>query len=304
MQIFIIHINSIKMPTKKVYRKRQNYKKKGYNISRSKRNSYYKGYDDTVKIYRNVIPDMLMVKLTYLDMRNIGLNVGNGHRYTRQWRANGPIDPQVALGGHSPIGYDQYSDLFRTYTVLQSSCHVTCTLDNGDDTGNANIIQVLAVNRSNQSAPYLGGTLERVMELPQSRWKVVGPPASAKAQSSLFMKYYAKQFWKRKTLTDSNQESETNTVPVNQSYFDYIIENRTGGLFEVDNVQVNTKISYLIAFRHPRILEQSGFLSSFRDKFEEDNGIDKDCYERGSGEVTIGGVKVADINALGEIVSI
>lgn len=40
----------------------------------------------------------------------------------RQYRANGMYDPEVAVGGHQPFGFDQLMGQYHHFTVIKSKC--------------------------------------------------------------------------------------------------------------------------------------------------------------------------------------
>jgi len=49
----------------------------------------------------------------------------NGGSVSAIFRANGLFDPEVALGGHQPHGYDQLVAIFNSYQVISSSIEAT-----------------------------------------------------------------------------------------------------------------------------------------------------------------------------------
>ncbi|QGQ63634.1 capsid protein [Chicken circovirus 5] len=64
-----------------------------------------------------------IARLTYCD--NVTLDPGANVVAGRVFRANGLFDPDVALGGHQPYGFDQLMSIYNRFVVLGSKITVT-----------------------------------------------------------------------------------------------------------------------------------------------------------------------------------
>lgn len=64
-----------------------------------------------------------IARLTYCD--NIALDPGANTVAGRVFRANGLFDPDVALGGHQPYGFDQLMSIYNRFCVLGAKIVVT-----------------------------------------------------------------------------------------------------------------------------------------------------------------------------------
>ena len=65
------------------------------------------------------MPLTRFAKLRYTEMVPInGSELGGLQEF--QFRANNVHDPNVAIGGHQPMGYDQWTQLYNHYTVVGS----------------------------------------------------------------------------------------------------------------------------------------------------------------------------------------
>jgi len=62
-----------------------------------------------------------MAKLEYTQVEAL-TNIGVGALYSREFRANDLFDPDAALGGHQPYGFDQLISMYYHFTVLYSRC--------------------------------------------------------------------------------------------------------------------------------------------------------------------------------------
>lgn len=214
-----------------------------------------KRFPGTVYIPRAVVPNMVVVKLTYVDLRQYDLSGFNFHTETKVFRMNSINDPDQNSGGHKPMGWDEWNSLFRTYVVLESTAKVTAQLNNASGF-NQNVIFSGGVNRNSQNSEYDNASIERRMELPWTQYRILGAPGASNSQKTITFKYNAKNFWGRDPMTDANQES-TNTIdPVNQAYLNLQLEDKEGGA-GIQYINMNTVLTQLVVFRHPRVLGQS-----------------------------------------------
>jgi len=109
------------MPGKKSYKKRK-YTKKAVKIPRTPSRLSYPG----------TCPDVMAVQLKY---SRSGAFSGAGPQ-TIVFRANGPFDPEFAVGGGQPNGYDQWSAFYRRYRVIASKVVMRAgTIATGNSSG-------------------------------------------------------------------------------------------------------------------------------------------------------------------------
>jgi len=87
-----------------------NYKKKQYN----KKNTRARG-----KLVLSGFPQSKLVKMRYVDC-NLTLDPGAGLITSHVYSANSVYDPDITATGHQPMGHDQWSKIYRRYTVLSS----------------------------------------------------------------------------------------------------------------------------------------------------------------------------------------
>lgn len=74
-------------------------------------------------------------KLRYVETVTSATTAGTSTRYLLN--TNSCNDPNAGIGGHQPMGYDQYSPLYQHYTVLSADVKVTFVphnTNNGDGT--------------------------------------------------------------------------------------------------------------------------------------------------------------------------
>jgi len=101
---------------KKTYKRYKKYKKSKTNTSPDKINM-------AIGKYVGPFPTSVVTKLRYCGYKRLDPAAGGGIS-TMMFRANGIYDPDVAVGGHQPLGRDQWADCYYHYTVLGSKCTV------------------------------------------------------------------------------------------------------------------------------------------------------------------------------------
>jgi len=75
-----------------------------------------------VSFGKQLLPRTLNNTLTYVTAYNIGTNAsGFG---SASFRANGMYDPEVSIGGHQPLGFDQLSALYDHWYVKSSRIEI------------------------------------------------------------------------------------------------------------------------------------------------------------------------------------
>lgn len=98
------------------------YKKKYKNKKKYKKYKKYAKYNKFGKLYSKPpltgLPKSLLVRMRYV--QEIGIDCAIGIVAIDTFRANSIYDPYVPLGGHQPMGADQWSAFYGRYTVIGS----------------------------------------------------------------------------------------------------------------------------------------------------------------------------------------
>lgn len=71
---------------------------------------------------RQGFPKKLHINHKYVE--KFAITVGSGLNNYQLFHANGMYDPNVSIGGHQPIGFDEVSDLYNHYHVLRAKMTV------------------------------------------------------------------------------------------------------------------------------------------------------------------------------------
>lgn len=76
---------------------------------------------------KNIIRRRQNAILRYADIQRLSATVGAANTVFVRFNANGMYDPDVALGGHQPRGFDQLAALYDEYFVRRCTIEVTFT---------------------------------------------------------------------------------------------------------------------------------------------------------------------------------
>lgn len=102
-------------PRKPAYKRKQ---KSGY----ARRSKYIR--KAPIMSVPSGMPLQRRARLRYVD--TVELNGLNGNLGVTLFRANSCFDPDFSLGGHQPLGYDEWSNLFNHYCVIGSK--ISCSI--------------------------------------------------------------------------------------------------------------------------------------------------------------------------------
>lgn len=156
-----------------------------------------------------------MVKLTYAVQ--IRLDPLNGGSDQITFRANSLFDPEYATGGHQPLYFDQYSELYANYKVLGAKINVTGANDYSDQ---ANVMgNLITINVRNE--PQSAGSYTEAIEAKGAVYK----QCQERRPFHLSHKYSAKKFHCITNIKDAVQlegltgGTGTGSNPPQEAYF-------------------------------------------------------------------------------------
>lgn len=224
------------------------YRKRRQNRRRGKRSGFKRHMGSTVSIIRspNVISDRTIVHLKYYKESAKVMNASANANFSI--RGNGAYDPEVTLGGHSPMGFDQWAQLYQNYRV--HACKITLNL----------VSSTIPINISITPSTTAG--------IPASTWvsrempytKYLPVPALQGRQVNIrhFMNS-AKVFGIRKStlLSEDGFSSVVGGVPSNQWFF---VVNFNSYDTSVVTAYCDVTIDYYMEFYNRVELTQSGII--------------------------------------------
>jgi len=187
-----------------------------------------------------VFPKQMRQTLKYVTTYNQALGAVSGAATSAQFRANSLFDPDVALGGHQPYGYDQLAAMYQKYVVVSSSCVVTLNIGSL-----ATYSGEFGVNVADTTAP--STNRDTLMESQYSTWKNF---ISTNGPLSVKLNFDAAKYFDVKDLQESDDIiAAVSANPTRQAYFNVWAAPDSGLI--ANTVYITVAISYDVLFFEP-----------------------------------------------------
>lgn len=170
------------------------------------------------------VPDRLYVKLRYreqLSWTQVAGNLGDN-----VYRGNSLFDPDLTGTGGQPMGFDQWSAFYGSYTVLGSSIDVSSQMNSGPPQ-QAKVVIV----PSNQSAAFGVGEQERAEESPYAKSQdvVMGAPGVGQGRIKSYMSTAKMEGVVRPAVQIEDGFSALTTANPTDPWFWHVCNYTTGG---------------------------------------------------------------------------
>lgn len=171
-----------------------------------------------VKLVRQpqVISNSTIVTLRYSE--NVTLDAGITTKAYDTWRANDIFDPYVGLGGHQPLGADEWATFYNHFTVLGSKITATYFAASA---GAANAAG--CVVKVSDTGTWLQTNLDTIIEQNRSKVGHLMPLGSGRDMINLVAYYNPKTFF---GVTNPSDEHDLRGItggggasPTEQAYF-------------------------------------------------------------------------------------
>lgn len=201
----------------------------------------------TTQLSRNPISKSQVVHMRYVEYFTLDPTVANSVAFI--FRANGCFDPNVAIGGHQPYGFDQWMGFYNHFTVLGSK--ITCRFMPGSS---ASITNDCIVGVQLKASAVVDTTnLATVLEQGSTGWRYLG----VNSTSTVVSKGYApRSFFGVKDITDSVYRGDATGDPVEQAYF-HCIAMANDVSSNPGPIEVQATIQYTVLLTEPRPLSGS-----------------------------------------------
>ncbi|AXH76423.1 MAG: putative capsid protein [Circoviridae sp.] len=216
-------------------------------------------------------PQSMRATLRYTDPIAYNLNSVDAV-FFQTFLANGMYDPQVALGGHQPRGFDQYMDLYEKFTVLGSTISVNFVYEGYEgptvetSTGflTQNFVQTTAeppalspvtVGIHKGTGTPAAGTVSEWCEKDKQVWKVITPSSGAVTVSA---RMKCSDFFGKQALVGSEGYTGNNTQdPVETVKYTVWCGRMSGNNAGLVRLRAYLTIQYDAVFTEPKILQPS-----------------------------------------------
>jgi len=238
-----------------------------------KKSSGRKSRNALVNVPRNKLafPQSMSTKLRYVD--SIDLAPTSSTAVGHSFLANGMYDPDTATGGHQPRGFDQYTELYRKFTVKSSKISVTFSYEGymgaaaGDATGKPSL-GIYAKNANDFPAPPAAiclihksvetnatGTIETFQERDRTKWKTIVPTSDARTVSTGLR---SSEFFGKDFLVGADGYTGTDSAdPTNKLYYHVMVGLQTNEYPSQFKLRANVCIEYDVVWTEPKQLTAS-----------------------------------------------
>lgn len=195
-----------------------------------------------------IFPDKLLVKLSYAQVYSLNIGASSDQLV---FRGNSCFDPEEAIGGNQPTGFDQWTDFYTEYRVFACKCKVrivNLTAATGLN------VTLMATRQANGSGSFLGS-----LQQPYTKTRFCGQPTG---KDVVYLSNYmtTRKIWARPVKTEDNfigltGGSGVGTNPENQWYF--VLETGTSDLLSNLVYDVLVQLTYWVEFSARKTLGTS-----------------------------------------------
>lgn len=193
----------------------------------------------------SVIPDRMFVKLRYVELGAI--TASGASNTVLSYRGNGAYDPNVLLGGHSPLGFDDWSLLYEGYKVHKSSISIKPVFNNTNNGFR------MILHPSNVANTPVNPSL--AVEQPYVR-SITNTNTSTTYKNFVSSSMMTKKFMGVPKLLDDDFGSQTNNLPKNQWF--WVIHTSSFDGVSTLTVRCDIRMTFWIEFFQRKQLQTSG----------------------------------------------
>jgi len=203
-------------------------------------------------------PTIKYARLRYSNTEAIpALNLGAIN--IRTFRANDVFDPDHALGGHQPYGFDQLMAMYQHFTVLSSK--VTVEVQDTAEYKNAYWQISLASASGEAAAIFAAGGINGIIELPRHSAQLGGAIDGARESSrSISLAFNARSFFhksNREMIGNTTYSGDVGHSPAEDAYFEVVCYSPIGAAVSWATSGIRHTVDYDVAFSEPRYFAPS-----------------------------------------------
>lgn len=202
-----------------------------------------------------------IVRLKYVDTVTLDAAGGAVSPSTFYINSNSLYDPQHNVGGHQPLGHDQWSTVYNKYTVL--SCRMTVqalpTENSLDQTKNPGMFGIIRTQDTIFQYPSTNAVIESKQG---GNARVFGPGGTLTAGSNprISMNQSMKKHFGKKNVSDPEYAGLTGDLgvgsnPENKAYMALWVGNVAGN--DPQRYVFQIKLEFIALYTDPKYLPQS-----------------------------------------------
>lgn len=187
----------------------------------------------------NVVPATKTVKLRYVDQFNLDGPLGINS--TKVFRANSIFDPDFSVGGHQPLGHDQWAVFYDHYCVIGAKITAKFVSTGNIATTDACMVGILLKDNSNTiAAP------TTIMEQTNSGYAVL-TNSNASQTRTIRKGYSARKFFNLKDVKDNRAlvGAAVGSNPSEDAYF-HVYQTPLSTADDARPIRVIVTIEYIV----------------------------------------------------------
>lgn len=225
----------------------------------------------TVPRGKLAFPQEMRTTLRYVATHDLDPSSSTSNGVT--FLANGIFKPEHTHTGHQPRGFDQYADLYNTFTVTASKISVTFAFggymgSGGHDATGKPSLAIYAKNTNDVPAPPSAiclvhksaelnstGTIESFQEKDKTKWVTITSAGEAKIVST---RLRTSEFFGKDALVGAEGYTGSSTADPSEKLYYHIMAGLNSGEYpgQVD-VRANICVSYDVVWTNPKQLAAS-----------------------------------------------
>lgn len=225
-----------------------------------------------VKVPRNKIgfPQSMQTQLRFCDV--IDFTPSSNTIGLHSFLANSCYDPDYAIGGHQPRGFDEFMEVYKKFTVRGSKISITWTYEgyNGPSTQMSTGAPAQAIQSASggvQAVPAVlgmvipsaeasaSGTITQNQEVEKSRWCTITPQGEAKTITSSVV---PSDFFGKDFLVGADGYTGTISSDATNKLYYHVCCGLQHDEYPVTiKVRANIVITYSVTFTEPKYLPVS-----------------------------------------------
>jgi len=240
-----------KTPKKRTSTRRAITKRRNYRARRKAKKSFS---DPTGWVG---FPNNKVVRMRYVQFKSLNLTTITGGFDGFYMSANGIHDPDTQVGGHQPMGHDQWEQFYNAYTVIGSK--IKCTYSSFDNV----VSQPIIVGISLEDDVTSGATnVSTIQEYGGAKYKMFQGYTSMSTRT-VTANFSAKKFFNCTDIKDERAQygAQFGAQPSGGAFYRVFCctadgqaaNNPAGNVL----IGVNVEIEYLVALMEPKELPQS-----------------------------------------------
>ena len=196
----------------------------------------------------NIIRRSSVADLTYHKQVTLNGSVVVGGTGFTQFRMNGVYDPEVAIGGGQPRGFDQMALLYEEYTVTECMAEVYFNASNSAATG---VIPFLAIRPESAGSPDAKAVFEGADRVILKKMIRAGSGGNGADSGYLKIAVDCRKYLGNKGIDQDGMRATVAGVPSDQIYLYAGCINATNGTATFD-IDINVVLHYKVKFHGPK----------------------------------------------------